>query len=376
MIRVLVVFGTRPEAIKMAPIVLELRSRPSIETIVCVTAQHRQMLDDALEVFGINPQIDLDVMRPAQTLSNTTAAVLERFTPVLAELMPAIVLVQGDTTTSFAASLASFYLGIPIGHVEAGLRTGNLAAPWPEEFNRRSVDLVASLLWAPTQAAGDALEREGVDGDVLVTGNTVIDALRLITDRIKTDPSLNTRLSQRLPKLDPSKRLLLVTGHRRESFNGGISGVCRALNRLASRPDVEIVWPVHPNPRVISTVKREVGSLANVHLISPLDYLAFVPLMMRSYIVITDSGGIQEEAPSLSKPVLVTRDETERPEAIMAGTARLVGTTADSIHAAASELLDNPLAYAEMTGRPNPFGDGYTARRIVDSIVAHFNVRV
>jgi UDP-N-acetylglucosamine 2-epimerase len=375
MIKVLCVFGTRPEVIKMAPIVLELQSRPWIETIVCVTAQHREMLDDALEVFGIKPQHDLDIMCPGQTLSATTAAALERLTPLIAELRPEIVLVQGDTTTSFAASLASFYLGIPVGHVEAGLRTGNLAAPWPEEFNRRSVDLVASLLWAPTRSAGEVLEREGVAGSVFVTGNTVIDALRLITDRIKGDLSLGERLSQQLPRLHNNKRLVLVTGHRRESFNGGIAGICYALNRLAARPDVDIVWPVHPNPQVVSTVEREVRRAANVHLIPPLDYLAFVPLMMRSHIIITDSGGIQEEAPSLSKPVLVTREETERPEAIAAGTARLVGTSADRIYAAASELLDNPAAYSEMAGRPNPFGDGYTARRIVDSIIAHFDSR-
>ena len=371
MTRVLAVFGTRPEAIKMAPVLLELQSRPSIETIVCVTAQHREMLDEALRVFGIVPHYDLNIMRPAQMLAATTAAVLEGLTPLLVELKPAVVLVHGDTTTTFAASLASFYQGIPVGHVEAGLRTGNLAAPWPEEFNRRSVDMIADLLWAPTETAAQTLRREGAPAEnVLVTGNTVVDAIAIVRARIEHDAELRERLWARLPRLDPGKKLVLVTGHRRESFGGGLAEICQALNQLAARPDVEIVWPVHPNPNVVGPVKDHLKARPNVHLTDPIEYLAFAVLMIASHIIITDSGGIQEEAPTLSKPVLVTRNETERPEAIAAGTAKLVGTSAQRIVEAASLLLDDDRAYSEMAGRENPFGDGHAAVRIVDSLLA------
>ena len=370
MLRVLLIFGTRPEAIKMAPVYLELRQRAEIEPILCVTAQHRSMLDEALAVFGIKPDFDLDIMRPGQTLSQTTAAVLQGLGKLLTEIKPARILVHGDTTTTFSAAVAGFYHQIPVGHVEAGLRTGNLAAPWPEEFNRRCVDVVADLLWAPTEAAGAVLRREGArPPDVIVTGNTVIDALRLVRDRIEADNSLKSALAGKLPKFNAARKLILVTGHRRESFGGGIAAMCHALDRLAERADVEIVWPVHPNPQVVETVRRELRPSPNVHLIEPMAYLGFVALMMRSHLIITDSGGIQEEAPSLGKPVLVTRDETERPEAVTAGTARLVGTSADTIFAHATELLDNPVAYARMAGSPNPFGDGYAARRIADSLL-------
>ena len=282
-------------------------------------------------------------------------------------------LVHGDTTTSFAAALASFYQGIPVGHVEAGLRTGNLAAPWPEEFNRRSVDLTADLLWAPTPSAAANLRKEGAKSDrIILSGNTVIDALCIAKDMIEGDAALRDRIWQRLPRVDSRRRLILVTGHRRESFKSGLANVCRALRRLAERSDVEIIWPLHPNPQVRVTVERELRPADNVHLIAPIDYLGFVALMMRSHLIISDSGGIQEEAPTLLKPVLVTRDETERPEAVAAGTAVLVGTSAKRIHATATHLLDDASAYARMAGLPNPFGDGRAAVRIVDSLIARY----
>jgi UDP-N-acetylglucosamine 2-epimerase len=370
LLKVMVIFGTRPEAIKMAPVVLTLREQPGIETIVCVTAQHREMLDDALDIFGIRPEFDLDIMRPGQTLASTTSAVLGGITPLLERIKPDRVLVHGDTTTTFAATVASFYCEVPVGHVEAGLRTGNLKAPWPEEFNRRVTDVIADLLWAPTECAAEALRREGARPEnVKVTGNTVIDALHIVKARIESDFSLHETIWSRLPQLDPSRRLILVTGHRRESFGGGLARVCQALVRLAARPDVEIVWPIHPNPNVTASLEGEIRMLPNVHLLEPRDYLSFVALMMRAELIITDSGGIQEEAPALGKPVLVLRDETERPEAISAGTARLVGTVADRIVAAATELLDDSAAYARMAGAKNPFGDGHAAGRIVRDIL-------
>lgn len=370
MLRILIVFGTRPEAIKMAPVVLELRRRPEIETVVCVTGQHRDMLDDALRVFGIEPAFDLNIMRPKQLLSAVTSVVLDRLTQLIGDLKPSRVLVHGDTTTSYATALASFYRAVPVGHVEAGLRTGNILAPWPEEFNRRSVDMIADILWAPTETAGLVLRNEGARPEnVHVTGNTVVDAINLIKSKIENDSNLRAALWTRLPRLEPNKKLILVTGHRRESFGGGLAEVCEALNYLAGRKDVEIVWPVHPNPEVVRTVRSALQSRPNVHVIAPLEYVAFTALMMRAYIILTDSGGIQEEAPSLSKPVLVTRNETERPEAIAAGTAKLVGTNAQVIVDTASLLLNDSAAYFTMAGRSNPFGDGTAARRIVDSLV-------
>jgi UDP-N-acetylglucosamine 2-epimerase (non-hydrolysing) len=369
--RVVAIFGTRPETIKMAPVVIELRRRPGVQTTVCVTGQHRAMLDEALKAFAIEPEHDLAIMRPGQTLADITNGVLTNLTPLLAKLKPDRVLVQGDTTTTHAAALASFYLGIPVGHVEAGLRTGNLYAPWPEEFNRRGVDMVADLLWAPTEAAAQHLRREGARSEnIFVTGNTAVDAIASVKARIEGDARLRDALWRRLPSLNPTKRLVLVTGHRRESFGCGLAEICRALNRLAVRGDIEIVWPVHPNPNVVGAIRDHLKALPNVHLLAPIEYLGFAALMGRSHIIITDSGGIQEEAPTLSKPVLVTRNETERPEAIAAGTAKLVGTSAESIVAAAAELLDDETAYARMSGRNNPFGDGKASIRIVDSLVA------
>jgi len=369
-LKIVAVFGTRPEAIKMAPVVLEMRRRPDIETIVCVTAQHRGMLDDALNAFGIRPEHDLNIMRPQQSLWETNAAVLTQLTPLLVRLRPNRVLVHGDTTTTYAAAVASFYLGVPVGHVEAGLRTGNLNAPWPEEFNRRSVDIFADLLWAPTEAAAHNLVKEGARPEnVVVTGNTAVDAVVSVRERIERDSLLQETLWRRLPRLDPGKRLLLVTGHRRESFGGGLVEICEAVSRLAERHDVEIVWPLHANPKVVGTVGEHLRPSANIHLVDPIEYLAFVALMSRAYLIITDSGGIQEEAPTLAKPVLVTRNETERPEAIAAGSARLVGISAQRIVEAALHLLDDTSAYTEMSCRRSPFGDGDAAVKIVDSLL-------
>ncbi len=371
MLKVMTVFGTRPEAIKLAPVILELKRRKDVESIVCVTAQHREMLDNALRIFSIKPDHDLNVMRAGQTLPGLTSAVLEGLSPLLALIKPDWVVVHGDTTTTFAASVAAFYAGVAIGHVEAGLRTGNLHAPWPEEFNRRSVDVVANLLWVPTEGAAQALRWEGVaENRIVVSGNTVIDALQIVTRRIAKDGELRDALWRDLPCLDPARRLILVTGHRRESFGGGMDSICDALNQLAARPDVEIVWPVHPNPQVTAAIQRTVRHRSNFHLIAPCDYHSFVALMMRAHLIITDSGGVQEEAPSLFKPVLVTRNETERPEAVAAGAAKLVGVSTQRIVKEASRLLDDADAYAAMAVTQNPFGDGRAAERIVDSLLA------
>jgi UDP-N-acetylglucosamine 2-epimerase len=354
----------------MAPVILALKKERQLETIVCVTGQHRDLLDQVLAVFAIKPDVDLSIMRPAQTLVEITATILERFTSTLEAVRPDRVLVHGDTTTSFACSLASFYAHTPVGHVEAGLRTGNLQAPWPEEYNRRSVDLIADLLWAPTQLAAETLLSEGARReDIRVTGNTVVDALHIVAATIEHDFTLRDKLSDLLPRTDPKKKIILVTSHRRENLNGGLSNICHALNALALRPDVELIWPVHPNPHVAAIVRRHMRNVPNVHLIEPPDYVAFVELMKRCHFIITDSGGVQEEAPSLSKPVLVTRNETERPEAILAGAARLVGIDTANIIRAAETLLDSTETYHAMATVENPFGDGRAALRVVDSIL-------
>lgn len=368
--KVLVVFGTRPEAIKMAPVVARLRRSPGVEVLVCVSAQHRQMLDQVLALFGIKPDFDLDLMRPNQTLAGVTSAVLDGVTRILEASNPDLVLVHGDTTTTFATALACFYRRIPVGHVEAGLRTGNLQAPWPEEMNRLFTGRLAALHFAPTKAARDNLLREGVDRDsIWVTGNTVIDALRNVVRRLETDEELVEKLNGSMPWLiDAGRRVILVTGHRRENFGNGMESVCRALARLATEPDVDIVYPVHPNPNVLDPVSRLLGGIPNVHLIPPMDYLPFVYLMSRAYFVITDSGGIQEEAPSLGKPVLVMRDTTERPEAVSAGTVCMVGVNEDRIVTEARRLLNDSDHYQRMSTAHNPYGDGHAADRIAKII--------
>lgn len=373
--KVLTVFGTRPEAIKMAPLVRALAEHPSIDSSVCVTAQHRQMLDQVLELFEIRPEHDLDIMRPGQDLYAITTSILQRIGEVYQQVKPDVVLVHGDTTTTFAASLAAFYQRIPVGHVEAGLRTGNLYSPWPEEANRQLTSVLTRLHFAPTATSRDNLLRENVEASrIHVTGNTVIDALLAVKAKIEASSELSGQMLQRFPFLADEARMVLITGHRRENFGGGFERICEAIGTLARRhPDVRFVYPVHLNPNVREPVQRLLSSASNIHLIEPQDYLPFVYLMMRSSIILTDSGGIQEEAPSLGKPVLVMRDTTERPEAVEAGTVRLVGTDADTIVAGVHELLTDREAYERMSFAHNPYGDGRACARIVDALITHLS---
>ncbi len=371
-IDVLLVFGTRPEAIKMAPVHRALASDGRFRVKVCVTAQHREMLDQVLELFSIEPAYDLDLMRPGQDLTSVTASVLEGLKEVLQDAAPDFVLVHGDTTTTMAASLAAYYARIPVGHVEAGLRTGDIYSPWPEEMNRRLTGAIAALHFAPTEGAQANLLREGVTEDRdAVTGNTVIDALLTVIEQVRATDEAD--FLQRFDGIDFSRSLVLVTGHRRESFGRGFEQICEALAKLAETPDVEIVYPVHLNPNVQEPVQRVLGSLPNVHLLEPQEYLSFLFLMDRARLVITDSGGIQEEAPSLGKPVLVMRTTTERPEAVDAGTVRLVGTEVDAIVNATRELLLDEERYRSMSVAHNPYGDGKASQRIADALFAYCN---
>ena len=370
--KVLTVFGTRPEAIKMAPLVKCLQHAAHIEARVCVTAQHRQMLDQVLDLFEIRPDHDLDVMRPGQDLFTITAEILQAIRGVYEAERPDVVLVHGDTTTTFAATLAAFYLRIPVGHVEAGLRTGNLYSPWPEEANRRLTSALAAMHFAPTPTSRDNLLRENVPGErIFVTGNTVIDALLAVRDKLDASAELRARMQAGAAFLRSDARLLLITGHRRENFGGGFERICDAIAALAARyPDLDLVYPVHLNPNVQEPVRRLLSGVSNVHLIEPLDYLPFVHLMTRATLILTDSGGIQEEAPSLGKPVLVMRDTTERPEAVEAGTVRLVGTDARTIVEGVSRLLDDAGEYRRMSVAHNPYGDGHACGRIVAALRA------
>lgn len=366
---VTVVFGTRPEAIKMMPVVQALREVPGLLVRVVVTAQHRQMLDQVLELFEVVPDEDLDLMAPGQALPDLFSRILLGMSTSLQRMRSDLVLVHGDTSTTLATTLAAFYAKVPIGHVEAGLRTGDLQAPWPEEANRRLTAPLCVLHFAPTDIARANLLAEGIaDAAITVTGNTVIDALLSVVERIDTTPDLEAALARQLPFLDGGKRLLLVTGHRRENFGTGFEQICRALRTLSERDDLQIVYPVHLNPNVQEPVKRLLGDKPNIHLIPPQDYLPFVYLMRRSHLILTDSGGIQEEAPSLGKPVLVMRDTTERPEAVAAGTVRLVGTDSIRLVAESSRLLDSDTAYASMSHALNPYGDGQAASRIATSV--------
>lgn len=367
--KLLTVFGTRPEAIKMAPVVKALAADARIDSAVCITAQHREMLDSVLALFGIAAAYDLDIMKKGQDLTGVTCAVLEGMRKVIADFRPDRILVHGDTTTTMAATLAAYYQKVPVGHVEAGLRTHNIYSPWPEEINRKLTGAIADLHFAPTPWARDNLLREGVgEATVSVTGNTVIDALLEVAGRLKDNAALAQEMAAHFPFLDGGKRLILVTGHRRESFGDGFERICRALATVARRSDVQIVYPVHLNPNVQEPVNRLLGGIANVHLISPVDYLPFVYLMSRSHLILTDSGGIQEEAPSLGKPVLVMRDTTERPEAVRAGTVRLVGTDEQAIIRDTVLLLDDAAAYKGMSIAHNPYGDGKASSRIVERI--------
>jgi len=366
-LKVLTVFGTRPEAIKMASVVRALTLRPDIEVKVCVTAQHRQMLDQVLNLFSIVPDFDLNVMTPGQDLSDITANVLLGMRTVLREWRPDYVLVHGDTTTTFATSLAAYYERIPVGHVEAGLRTGNIYSPWPEEVNRCLTGVIANLHFAPTEHAKNNLLNEGVlEQNICVTGNTVVDALLDVVQRLESDTVLSNEMASQFSFLDSKKRLILVTGHRRENFGNGFENICLALTEISQWPDVEILYPVHLNPNVQGPVQRILKGNPNVHLIDPVSYLPFVYLMNRATILLTDSGGIQEEAPSLGKPVLVMRDTTERPEAVEAGTVRLVGTTVRSIVDGIRGLLDDPAEYMRMSSAENPYGDGKSGTKIVN----------
>jgi len=367
---VLAVFGTRPEAIKMAPLIHRLRESANFDLRVCVTGQHRQMLDQVLRLFDIVPDFDLNVISHGQSLSDITTRVLSGVHSVLDRFLPDAMLVHGDTTTTLAATLAAFYRNVAVGHVEAGLRTGNLGAPWPEEMNRRVTDVMASWHFAPTRQAREALLREGVDPcGISLTGNTGIDALLRVKARLDADVQMRTQLSARYPFLDASRRLVLVTGHRRENFGTPFERLFTALRALADRnPDIQIVYPVHLNPRVREPVQAILSGHPDIHLIEPQDYLPFVFLMSRAHLIITDSGGIQEEAPALGKPVLVTRETTERPEAVAAGTARLVGTDPARLIVAAEQLLNDAEAYARMARAHNPFGDGRASERIVQAL--------
>lgn len=370
--KILVTFGTRPEAIKMAPLVHRLRTCAGVQCKVCVTAQHRQMLDQVLDLFGIVPDFDLDLMRAGQTLGSLTGQILNALDPVLESFRPDLVLVHGDTTTTLAATLAAFYRRIDVGHVEAGLRTGNLYAPWPEEANRKLTGALAQHHFAPTDTSKSNLLAEGVPEDrIHVTGNTVIDALLMVTERLERDPELGQRMRGAFPFLDRSRRMILVTGHRRENFGRGFEQICEALATIARRhPDCQIVYPMHLNPNVREPVTRLLSDIDNVVLIEPQEYLPFVYLMSRAWLILTDSGGIQEEAPSLGKPVLVMRDTTERPEAVAAGTVRLVGTHVDRLVGAVDQLWANPDAYRAMSRAHNPYGDGRASERIANLLVA------
>ncbi|MDB5742406.1 MAG: UDP-N-acetyl glucosamine 2-epimerase [Polaromonas sp.] len=356
----------------MAPLVKKLQAQPAFDVKVCVTAQHRHMLDQVLALFEIEPEFDLDLMKPGQDLYDITSGVLLGVKSVLLSWQPDAVLVHGDTSTTFAASLAAFYQRIPVGHVEAGLRTGNLYSPWPEEANRKLTSALAHWNFAPTTTSSHNLLREGIAPETIhVTGNTVIDALLQVREKTVANACLSLQFQKSFSFLDPDKRLVLVTGHRRENFGDGFEHICQALARISRRiPDVQVVYPVHLNPQVQEPVRRLLDHVDNVHLIEPLDYLPFVYLMNRSTLILTDSGGIQEEAPSLGKPVLVMRDTTERPEAVQAGTVKLVGTDADAIFDQASLLLSNAKAYEAMAFAHNPYGDGFACDRIAQALLA------
>jgi len=368
-LKTLTVFGTRPEAIKMAPLALQLAQDSRFEARVCVTGQHRQMLDQVLELFGISPDYDLNIMKAGQDLTGVTTAILQGIRPVLTAFKPDVVLVHGDTATTFATSLAAYYQQIPIAHVEAGLRTNNLYSPWPEEGNRRLTGALAALHFAPTATSRDNLLREGTDpAHIFTTGNTVIDALLEVEQKLQS-PALKARFASHFSYLAAERRLLLVTGHRRENFGGGFERICQALVQIARQfPELDVVYPVHLNPNVREPVNRLLGDVSNIHLVEPLDYLPFVYLMTRAYVILTDSGGIQEEAPALGKPVLVMRDTTERPEAVAAGTVKLVGTEVASIVRALSTLLTDEAAYREMSFAHNPYGDGKACARIREAL--------
>lgn len=369
--KILLVFGTRPEAIKMAPLAKQLSPDKRFEAKVCVTAQHREMLDQVLDLFDIKPDFDLDVMKPGQTLNDLTTSILIGLKPILESYKPDIVLVHGDTTTSFAAALASYYQQIKVGHVEAGLRTGNIYSPWPEEANRQLTSVITNFHFAPTIGAKNNLLLEGVaESDITVTGNTVIDALFWVKRKLYERKSVAAKLAKTFAFLDANKKLILVTGHRRESFGDGFERICKALSKIAIlHPQVQILYPVHLNPNVQEPVNRLLKGFDNIFLIDPQEYLPFCYLMINASIILTDSGGIQEEAPSLGKPVLVMRETTERPEAVSAGTVFLVGTDTKLIVNKVNSLLANEAEYQRMSAANNPYGDGEACGRIIEALI-------
>ena len=375
-LKVLVVFGTRPEAIKMAPLIKELQSDSKISTIVCVTAQHREMLDQVLDLFHIIPDHDLNIMKTGQTLPDITSNILHGLTPILINEQPDVVLVHGDTATTFATSLAAYYQKVKVGHIEAGLRTGNIYSPWPEEANRRLTGVLTTFHFAPTSTSKSNLLKENVKPEqICITGNTVIDALLSVVDKLKQSTDLQTQFKQKFDFLSEHRPIILVTGHRRENFGSGFENICRALTEIANQfPNIDIVYPVHLNPNVQEPVNRLLSSIKNIYLIPPLDYLPFVYLMHRSHIILTDSGGIQEEAPSLGKPVLVMRDTTERPEAVVAGTVKLVGTDPLTITEEIQTLLTNDAKYLSMSKAHNPYGDGKASKYIVDYLLENIKI--
>lgn len=368
-LKVLSIFGTRPEAIKMAPLVKALAAEPGIDSQICITGQHQSMLQQVLDMFELKADYTLDVMTPGQTLNTLTAALYAAIDPVLKQVQPDKVLVHGDTTSAMVAAMSAFHRRIPVAHIEAGLRTGDIHQPWPEEMNRRSIDLISDHLFAPTAQSRRNVLGERLQGTSFVTGNTVIDALKMTAERIDNNRQLRVALDRQFSFLQPGRKVLLVTGHRRENFGDGFLDICQALRTLASRADIQIVYPVHLNPNVLGPVTERLGNLPNVHLIKPLDYLSFVRLMQLAHVVLTDSGGVQEEAPSLGKPVLVMRDVTERPEAVAAGTVRLVGTDPNAIVRGVCALFDDEQLWRMASQSANPYGDGKACARIVDALM-------
>lgn len=366
--KVLIIFGTRPEAIKMAPLIIQLKSNKNFDVSVCVTAQHRSMLDQVLRLFNITPDYDLDIMKPGQGLPGITSSILKKLENVIKDFMPHLVIVHGDTTTTLGATLAAYYERIPVAHVEAGLRTGNIYSPWPEEGNRKITTALSNIHFAPTLNSKNNLLKENIkEKDIQVTGNTVIDALLLVKNKFENNTEINKEMSTKFSMIDPSKKLILVTGHRRESFGQGFEQICKALKEITDKiENCQIIYPVHLNPNVQEPVKRILGDNQNVHLIEPQDYMPFIYLMTKSFIILTDSGGIQEEAPALGKPVLVMRENTERPEAVNAGTVKLVGTEVNTIVKNVKDLFTNEKEYKKMSEAINPYGDGTSAKQIMN----------
>lgn len=369
--RILLTFGTRPEAIKMAPLIIELAKDVRFEYKICVTAQHREMLDQVLDLFDICPDYDLNIMKGQQSLTDVTTAVISGLKPVLNSYKPDVVLVHGDTATTFGTSLAAYYEQISVGHVEAGLRTGNIYSPWPEEANRKLTSVLSEYHFAPTEVAKQNLIKENINSEnIFVTGNTVIDAMLLVKDQISDDKDIANQMQKLFPFLDSDKKLILVTGHRRENFGQGFENICEALVRTANKyTDVQILYPVHLNPNVKEPVQRILNGVDNIHLVEPQQYLPFIYLMSKAYLILTDSGGIQEEAPSLGKPVLVMRNTTERPEAVEAGTVKLVGTEVDLITSSIDELIEDDDIYKKMSMAHNPYGDGNASKLILDYLI-------